>query len=84
MDRFTIHAASPESGRAMLAALSAFRAELFESADGCEVVVTLKGDAEISAVLHALAEHVTERSTGPARVELNGRAYAMYPTPEVD
>jgi hypothetical protein len=85
MDRLTIQAASPETGHAMLAALSGFRAELLQSADGCEVVVTLGGDdAEITAVLRALEDYVTERSGGPARVELNGRAYVMHPAPEVD
>jgi hypothetical protein len=80
MDRLTIHAASPESGRAMLTALSAFRAELLESSEGCQVVVSLnRDDAEIAAVLSALEKHVTERSRGPARVELNGRSYVMNP-----
>ena len=80
MDRLTIHAASPESGHAMLAALSGFRAELLQSSDGCQVVVTLgRGDTEIAAVLNALEEYVTERSRGPARVELNGRVYVMHP-----
>jgi hypothetical protein len=85
MDRLTIHAASPETGHAMLAALSGFRAELLQSADGCQVVVTLgRDDAEITAVLSALEAYVTERSGGPARVELNGRAYVMHPAPEAD
>jgi len=83
MDRLTIHAASPETGHAMLAALSGFRAELLQSSEGCQVVVTLgRGDAEIAAVLSALEGYVTERSRGPARVELNGRAYVMHPAPE--
>jgi hypothetical protein len=75
-----IQAASPASGRAMLAALSDFRAELIESAEGCEVVISLgRGDAEIAAVLNALAQHINERQDGPARVELNGRRYVMHP-----
>ena len=41
METLTIHAASPETARAMLAVLSEFRAELVESADGCQVVVSL-------------------------------------------
>ena len=85
MDRLTIHAASPQSGRAMLAALSGFHAELLQSSEGCQVVVTLdQDDAKIAAVLSALEEYVTERSSGPARVELNGTAYVMHPVPEVD
>ena len=67
----------------MLAALSAFRAELLESAEGYEIVVTLgmdgKGDDEVVALLNALAEYITARSTGPARIELGGRSYVMRP-----
>jgi hypothetical protein len=85
MDRLTINAASPESGRAMLAALSGFRAELLESSEGCQVVVVLdRDDAEIAAVLSALEKYVNERSRGPAQVELNGRSYVMHPEPEAD
>jgi len=54
MERLTIKAVSPESGRAMLAALSGFHAELLEAADGSEIVVTMDGDSEIVAVLNAL------------------------------
>ena len=81
MDRLTIHAASAQSGRAMLAALAGFRAELSDGPEGCQVVVMLDRDeAKITAVLNALARHVNERSVGPARVELDGRIYAMHPT----
>jgi hypothetical protein len=68
----------------MLAALSAFRAELLENGDGsCEVVVSLgRDDAEIVAVLNALERHVAERGSGPARVELEGRSYLMQPAPD--
>ena len=79
MERLTIKAASPESGRAMLAALSGFRAELLESAEGCEVRVALGSDDEIAAVLHALERYVTGRASGPAQVELHGRTYLMEP-----
>ena len=80
MERIVIQAISPESGRAMLAALSGFRAELIESADSCEVVVHLgRGDAEMTAVLNALEKHINERAGGPARIELNGRPYVMRP-----
>lgn len=85
MESFTIRAASPQSGRAMLAALSGFQAELLERSDGHLVVVTLdQGDAEIVAVLDALQAYVTDRSDGPARVELDGRAYVMHPMPELE
>jgi hypothetical protein len=85
MDRITIQAASPESGRAMLAALSRFKAELLEDAEGCRVTVILdKDDAEITAVLRALEDYITERASGPTRVELNGQPYVMHPVPEAD
>ena len=80
MEMLTIRAASPESGHALLAALSGFRAELLESAEGCEVVGRLdRNYSEIVAVLNALAEHVNDRADGPARVELSGRTYLMHP-----
>jgi hypothetical protein len=86
MDRLTIHPVSEESALAMLAALSGFHAELLESADGWEIVVTLgldgRNDGEIIAALNALAEYVNKRAGGPARVEMNGRHYVMHP--EVD
>jgi hypothetical protein len=85
MDRLTIQAASAESGRAMLAALSPFRAELLEDSEGCRVTVTLdKDDAEITAVLRALEDYITQRSSAPARVELNGKPYVMHPAPNAD
>jgi hypothetical protein len=84
MDRLTIHAASPESGRAMLAALSNFRAELLEGAEGCQLTVPLDDDAEITAVLRALEDYITERASGPARVELNGQPYVMHPEADAD
>ena len=81
MDKFTIHPLTRESARGMLAALSGFHAELLESAEGCEVVVTLgrdgRKDGEIVAVLNALLQYVSERGGRPARMELNGRAYLI-------
>ncbi len=84
METLTIQAASRESARAMLAALSEFQAELIETVDGrCEVVVNLgRGDREIVAVLSALEAYVTQRARGPARLELNGRNYVMHPEQE--
>jgi hypothetical protein len=65
----------------MLAALSEFRAELLEDADGrCDVVIVLGGDdREILAILNALERHVTARASGPARLELGGHSYVMQP-----
>jgi hypothetical protein len=83
MEALTIQAANPESGRAMLEALSAFRAELMKDDGRCEVVVHLgRGDSEIVAVLNALEQYVTERGSGPAQVELDGHSYVMHPVPE--
>ena len=80
METLTIHAASPETARAMLAVLSEFRAELVESADGCQVVVSLgRGDREIVGVLEALEEYVSLRGIGPARVDVYGKSYALHP-----
>jgi hypothetical protein len=83
MERLRIHPRSRESAQGMLAALAGFHAELLESSEGYEIVVTLgrdgRGDGEIVAVLNALEQHVTARPTGPARLELGGRSYVMRP-----
>jgi hypothetical protein len=81
MEGIAIHAASTESAQGMLAALAHFHPELVEAGDGrCQVVISLDGDdCEIVAVLHALEEYVTERATGPMRLELDGRRYVMEP-----
>jgi hypothetical protein len=81
MEGIAIHAASTESARGMLAALARFNPELVEAGDGrCQVVISLDGDdCEIVAVLGALEEYVTERATGPMRLELDGRRYVMQP-----
>jgi hypothetical protein len=67
----------------MLAALSEFRAELLESGEGYEIVVTLgkdgSGDDEIVALLNALEQYIAARASGPARIELGGRSYVMRP-----
>ena len=79
METLRIQAATPETGRAMLAALSDFRAELLESSEGCEVVVSLgKNDEELVGVLNALERYVTERADGPARVEVWGKSYVLH------
>jgi hypothetical protein len=80
MQKLTIRAASPQSARAMLEALSEFQVEFAEADGARELTVTLRqGDGEIVAVLHALAQYVTERETGPARISLEGRDYTMHP-----
>jgi hypothetical protein len=83
MKTLTIHAASAESAREMLAALSGFRAELTEIEDSYLIVIPLDGaDAEIVGVLNALQEYVTGRADGAAQVEFNGHSYVMHPEPE--
>ena len=83
METLAIQTASPDSARAMLAALSEFRVELVETAVGCEVVVRLgRGDSEIVAVLNALEQYVTARGSGPAHLELDGHSYVMHPVPD--
>ena len=86
MEGIAIHAASTESARGMLAALARFHPELVEAGDGrCQVVISLDGDdCEIVAVLNALEEYVTERATGPMRLELDGRRYVMQPDGEAE
>jgi hypothetical protein len=83
MDRLRIHPRSRESAQGMLAALSRFHAELLESAEGYEIVVTLgrdgRGDTEIVALLNALEQYFAARKTGPTRLELGGRTYVMRP-----
>ena len=83
METLRIRPRSRESAQGMLAALSEFSAELLESGDGYEIVVTLgmdgRGDEEIVALLNALEQYITARSSGPARIELGGRSYVMRP-----
>ena len=82
MEMLTIYASSPATGRAMLAALSAFRAEMLEDGDGsCEIAVRLGSDSEVVAVLTALERYVTERANGPARMDFKGHSYVMHAGP---
>lgn len=75
MEKLRIQAATPETGREMLAALSEFKAELLESSDGCEVVISFGGDDhKIIGVLNVRERYVTERANGPARWSSTVRA----------
>jgi hypothetical protein len=77
----TINARSLGSAVGFFVALSRFHPEAAEHEDGTySVAVALGSDTDIVAVLHALAQHVTARGDGPARVELDGRRYSMPPT----
>jgi hypothetical protein len=81
MRTLTIEAASPESACALYRAVSGFLAEIVENDDGTSsVTITLSGaDGEIAAVLAAIQRHVTERSTGPAVIGLDGTRYTLEP-----
>lgn len=80
MQKLNIVAASPESARALMDALSEFDAELIQASDGgYEVMVTLGGRGqETVAVLNTLERFVTERERS-ARLTLDGREYVMHP-----
>jgi hypothetical protein len=75
----TIEAKSIESARGFYDALSAFHPEMLEDTD-CRyrVAVQLISNDRIIDVLNALEQHVTERDTGPARLELDGRNYTLH------
>ena len=83
MQTLTIEAATPDSALALHQALLGFRAELRVTDDGRSYVEVALGqsDREIVDVLNAIEDHVTERAAGPARVGLNGRAYALHAVP---
>ena len=81
MQTFTVAAASRESAIGLYAALEGFRAHLLEREDGYRVEIELgRGNGEIVEVLSAIAQHVQERDDGPARIEMSGRTYSVYPT----
>jgi hypothetical protein len=81
MQTLTIAAASRESAIGLYAALEEFRRDLLESEDGYRVEIQLgRGNREIVEVLSAIALHVRERDDGPARLEMSGRTYSVYPT----
>jgi hypothetical protein len=76
----TIEGKSIESTRGFCDALSAFHAELIKDSDGrYRVAVQLTSNGQIIDVLNALEQHVTERDTGLARLELDGRRYTLHP-----
>src|SRR5262245_66623261 len=82
MQTMMIHAASAESAREILAALSPFEAKLVDMGDKHMVVVDLRRDAQIVGVLNALQQYVTERGDGAAQLDFNGQRYVMRPEPE--
>jgi hypothetical protein len=79
MRRLTIEAASALSARDFYDALSAFKREIEKSKDGrWRVSVSLDPtDGAIVSLLNALQHHVSERATGPARLEMDGNSYLL-------
>jgi hypothetical protein len=80
MRAITVEARSLDSARGFCDALAQFHPQLTGSDAGSyRVSVELgESDSEIVALLDALEKHVTERATGPARVELDGRHYTLH------
>jgi hypothetical protein len=80
MRGITIDAKTLRSAQALYEALYAFRPELTGSEDeGYRVTVEFGDSArQIDSILNALQEHVTQRATGPTRLELDGRRYTMF------
>ena len=80
MEKFTIAAASWQSGFDLSVLLSRFQTELLETEDGRQqVVVTPKDDREIIEVLNAIEDYVTRRNRGPAQIEWHEHTYALHP-----
>lgn len=83
MQTLTIEAATRESARELYAALSGFRARLWDGDGGpCRVEVALgRGDREIVDLLNAIERYVTDRRAGAARIRLNDHTYMIHATP---
>lgn len=81
MRSLTIDARSLQSAQALYNALSSFLPELIgDDQSGYRVTVPLgTSDRQIIEILDAIERHVTERDSGPARVELEGRQYTLHP-----
>ena len=81
MRSLTIDARSLQSAQALYNALSSFLPELIgDDQSGYRVTVPLgTSDRQIIEILDAIERHVTERDSGPARVELEGRQYILHP-----
>jgi hypothetical protein len=78
MRKLSIEAASPESAKAIQAALAGFRCEIREDADRALVVTAPLADAtETVAVLNALQQHLLQLGAAATRVELDGQGYTL-------
>ena len=80
MRGITIDARTLESAQALYEALSAFRPRLMGSEDeGYRVTLERSNsDRQVFSILDALQEYLSQRATGPARLEVDGRRYTMY------
>jgi hypothetical protein len=81
MQTFTVGASSLQVSEGLCNALSGFDPEVSGGEfEGYQVTVRFgNNDRQIVAILDALGRHVTERHSGPARVELDGRSYMIDP-----
>jgi len=79
MRTLTIGTTSLASAQGFLEALEGFQAELVTTHDGNYQFQISLDETNRSAieVLQALEQHVTERASGTARLELDGRRYLM-------
>lgn len=81
MRTLMIAAASRQSAIGLFAALEGFRAHLSNTDGSYRLEVELgPDDCDLVEVLGAIARHVSEREDGPARLELGGRTYSVFPT----
>jgi hypothetical protein len=77
----TISAASSDSARSLLEALSPFDATIVVASASLEVSVPLRGAQDIIPVLNAIEQYVNNRADGPAHIRLDGNVYSLYPAP---
>jgi hypothetical protein len=75
----TVDAKSVQSAQALYEALSPFQPELLgDDQEGYRVNIPLSGsDCEIIDVLNVLQQHLSKRSAGLTRVQLDGHTYTM-------
>jgi len=79
MRNLIIDAASFESAQGFFEALSAFGPSLVVTEDGTyQVWISMEAsNRRVIETLNAVENHVIERGSGPARLELDGRSYLM-------
>lgn len=75
----TIRARSLESADGLFVALSKFHPEMINENGSHSVIIALGSDSDSIAALNAIAQHVTDRGDGSARLDLDGHVYTMQP-----